>query len=50
MSIQDHAYIAAGSTITDPVESKTVAFGRAKQVNKQNYVPILQEKLKAYKK
>jgi len=35
LSLGDDAMIAAGSVITEPVEADAIAFGRARQVNKQ---------------
>lgn len=43
--IGEHAFTAAGSTITNDVPKETVAFGRTKQINKEGYVPILLKKL-----
>ncbi|MBA1393125.1 bifunctional UDP-N-acetylglucosamine diphosphorylase/glucosamine-1-phosphate N-acetyltransferase GlmU, partial [Lactobacillus sp. XV13L] len=37
VKIKDHAFIAAGSTITSDVPQHTLAIGRARQVNKDNY-------------
>ncbi|BDR56354.1 bifunctional UDP-N-acetylglucosamine diphosphorylase/glucosamine-1-phosphate N-acetyltransferase GlmU [Xylocopilactobacillus apis] len=37
IDIADHSFIAAGSTITNDVPYHALAFGRAKQVNKENY-------------
>lgn len=34
LKIEESAYVAAGSTITDPVGANDLAFGRSKQVNK----------------
>ncbi|MEM7675577.1 MAG: bifunctional UDP-N-acetylglucosamine diphosphorylase/glucosamine-1-phosphate N-acetyltransferase GlmU [Myxococcota bacterium] len=42
--IGDNAYVAAGSVITDEVDTDTVAFGRARQVNKQDRAPALRAK------
>jgi bifunctional UDP-N-acetylglucosamine pyrophosphorylase/glucosamine-1-phosphate N-acetyltransferase len=39
LEIADGAYIAAGSVITEAVPEKVLAFGRARQVNKQGWVP-----------
>src|SRR5699024_6809529 len=41
VTIEPGAYIAAGSTITKDVPHDTLAIGRAKQENKQNYVKKL---------
>ena len=38
VEIGDHAWIAAGSTITEDVPPGALAVARAKQVNKENYV------------
>jgi len=46
LTIQKNAYTAAGSTITDDVPKNALALGRAKQVNKADYVPKLVKKLK----
>ncbi len=43
VQIQDRAYVAAGSVITDPVATDDVAFGRARQVNKTGRAPKLRE-------
>ena len=37
LEIKDDSYIAAGSTITKNVEKNSLAFGRSKQENKDNY-------------
>jgi bifunctional UDP-N-acetylglucosamine pyrophosphorylase / glucosamine-1-phosphate N-acetyltransferase len=37
VEIGDHAWIAAGSTITDDVPPRALAIARAKQVNKEGY-------------
>ena len=37
VEIGDHAWIAAGSTITEDVPPRALAVARAKQVNKENY-------------
>ena len=36
--LEDHAYTAAGSTVTKLVPKGTLAIARAMQVNKENYV------------
>lgn len=38
VTIGESSYVAAGSTITKDVPSKALAFGRARQVNKENWV------------
>ncbi|GIN93508.1 bifunctional protein GlmU [Siminovitchia terrae] len=45
VTVNEGAYIAAGSTITDDVPESALAIARARQVNKENYV----EKLKSNK-
>lgn len=37
ITIGENAYTAAGSTITENVPNHTLAFGRARQVNKEHY-------------
>lgn len=37
ITIGENAYTAAGSTITENVPNNTLAFGRARQVNKEHY-------------
>lgn len=37
VEIEDHAYVAAGSTITDDVKSREMAIARGRQVNKAGY-------------
>jgi len=49
VDIQDSAYIAAGSTITEPVPAHALAIGRSKQINKIDYVNKLKDKLKKQK-
>lgn len=44
VTIGDNAYIAAGSTITDQVEDDAFAIARARQVNKDGYAKVLEEK------
>lgn len=36
--------VAAGSTITDQVEDSAFAIARARQVNKDGYAKVLEEK------
>ncbi len=50
VNIEDGAYIAAGSVITEPVSSETLAIGRARQTNKEGYAKQLKQKLQANKK
>jgi bifunctional UDP-N-acetylglucosamine pyrophosphorylase/glucosamine-1-phosphate N-acetyltransferase len=38
LDIEDHSYIAAGSVITKRVPSRSLAFGRARQVIKEDWV------------
>ncbi len=45
VTIEKNAYTAAGSTITNNVPENSLAFGRAKQVTKKDYVPLLKKKL-----
>lgn len=42
VTIGKQAYIAAGSTITEPVPERALAIARSRQVNKENYVKKLQ--------
>ena len=37
VTVNDGAYTAAGSTITDEVPEKSLAIARARQVNKENW-------------
>jgi len=37
VTVGDGAYVAAGSTITDPVPSETLAIARARQIIKENW-------------
>ncbi|MGX5376679.1 bifunctional UDP-N-acetylglucosamine diphosphorylase/glucosamine-1-phosphate N-acetyltransferase GlmU [Ligilactobacillus sp. LYQ135] len=37
LEIGDHAYVAAGSTITNDVPSRAMGIGRGRQVNKEGY-------------
>lgn len=41
VTIENGAYVAAGSTITNNVPSEALAIARARQVNKENYVQKL---------
>jgi bifunctional UDP-N-acetylglucosamine pyrophosphorylase/glucosamine-1-phosphate N-acetyltransferase len=49
VSIGDGAYTASGSVITEDVPADAVAFGRARQENKQGYAPKLRERALAKK-
>nr|WP_092423943.1 bifunctional UDP-N-acetylglucosamine diphosphorylase/glucosamine-1-phosphate N-acetyltransferase GlmU [Devosia crocina] len=49
VSIGDGAYTASGSVITENVPDGAVAFGRARQVNKPDYAPVLRDKALAKK-
>lgn len=49
LSIGDGAYVGAGSTVNRDVPSEGLAFGRAKQVNKDGYAPLLRRRLGARK-
>lgn len=49
VTIGDRAYTASGSVITEDVPEDAVAFGRARQVNKLGYAPVLREKALAKK-
>jgi len=40
LAIGEHAYIAAGSTLTEDVEPYALAIARARQINKENWVKI----------
>jgi len=46
LTIEKNAFTAAGSTITEDVPTSCLAIGRSRQVNKENYVEKLYEKLK----
>jgi bifunctional UDP-N-acetylglucosamine pyrophosphorylase / glucosamine-1-phosphate N-acetyltransferase len=48
LTIEEHAFIAAGSTITNPVPAHALAIGRARQLNKHGYAITLKNK-RAYK-
>ncbi|MCC6806409.1 MAG: bifunctional UDP-N-acetylglucosamine diphosphorylase/glucosamine-1-phosphate N-acetyltransferase GlmU [Deltaproteobacteria bacterium] len=50
VNIEDRAYVAAGSVITEPVPSDALALGRARQTNKDGYAKELKERLKKDKK
>lgn len=44
VSIGDNAYIASGSVITDAVPDDALAFGRARQVNKEGRASVVRER------
>lgn len=46
VTVEDNTYIAAGSTITDNVPEKSLAIARARQVIKENWVTLREEKNK----
>ena len=37
LEIADHAYVAAGSTVTDDIQAHDMAIARGRQVNKKGY-------------
>lgn len=43
VTIEENAFIAAGSTITKDVEEDAMAIARARQVNKEGYSKVLEE-------
>ncbi|MED1104161.1 bifunctional UDP-N-acetylglucosamine diphosphorylase/glucosamine-1-phosphate N-acetyltransferase GlmU [Bacillus paramycoides] len=47
VTVEDGAYVAAGSTITENVPSKALSVARARQVNKEDYVNQLLNKKKS---
>ena len=50
LELGNGAYVAAGSTITKTVPADALAFGRSKQVNREDYAALLKarnEKAKA---
>jgi len=47
VTVEDGAYVAAGSTITETVPSKALSIARARQVNKEDYVDQLLNKKKS---
>ena len=49
VKIGDGAYVASGSVITSEVPPDTVAFGRARQANKEGMASRLRAVLKAKK-
>lgn len=44
VTVKKNAFIAAGSTITDEVPEDAMAIARARQVNKEGYTKILEQK------
>ena len=44
LELGDGAYIAAGSTITKQVPADALAFGRSKQVNREDYATLLKNR------
>lgn len=44
VTVGKKAFIAAGSTITDKVEDEALGIARARQVNKEGYAKVLEEK------
>ncbi len=44
VNVQDRAYIAAGSTITQTVPRGALGIGRARQVNKEGWADKLRER------
>lgn len=49
VEIGDGAYVASGSVITDQVPKNSVAFGRARQINKEGRANALRERFSALK-
>lgn len=49
VEIGDGAYVASGSVITDQVPENSVAFGRARQINKEGRANALRERFSALK-
>ena len=47
VTVEDGAYVAAGSTITENVPSKALSVARARQVNKEDYVDQFLNKKKS---
>ena len=45
INIGEHAYVAAGSTLTSDVPAHALAFGRARQINKAQGASTLRAKL-----
>ncbi|MCK5690528.1 UDP-N-acetylglucosamine diphosphorylase/glucosamine-1-phosphate N-acetyltransferase, partial [Myxococcota bacterium] len=50
LNLADGAYVAAGSTLTKDVPKDALAFGRARQSNKENIAARLRERLSKGKK
>jgi bifunctional UDP-N-acetylglucosamine pyrophosphorylase/glucosamine-1-phosphate N-acetyltransferase len=50
VEVEDHAYIAAGSTITEKVPARALAIARARQVNKEGWVDKREQKKTEEKK
>jgi len=46
VEVEDNAYIAAGSTITDRVPAKALAIARSRQLNKEGWVDRRNQKLR----
>jgi len=46
VTIEQNAFTAAGSTITENIPKNCLAIGRSRQINKEDYVQTLFEKLK----
>ncbi len=44
VTVGTNAYVAAGSTVTDQVNDDAFAIARARQVNKEGYAKVLEEK------
>ena len=44
VTVGANAYVAAGSTVTDDVNDEAFAIARARQVNKEGYAKVLEEK------
>ena len=49
VEIGDGAYVASGSVITDQVPENSVAFGRARQINKEGRANALRDRFSALK-
>ena len=50
VSLGDHAFVAAGSTVTEEVPADALAFGRARQDTKPGRGATLRARLKREKK
>ena len=51
VTIEENAFVAAGSTITKDVEEDAMAIARARQVNKEGYSKVLEEaRMKEYER